>query len=179
MLMISKCNPHPGRHNRHSKTFQILHSTSIPQDQPQQNPHTIQPIPVQSQIPTQSRRNYSTNVPEYIELGRRPGTSVERLHQDCNQQHVAAGQIEIGVQVFLANRQVIILARPSNMQKFSILPFRSTAPTNQTRTARHPSHASIAPGLHSDQPSHPGPPVPPANRENTQSFQYCGSNPHT
>ena len=68
------------------QNFQILHSTSIPQDQPQQNPHTIQPIPVQSQIPTQSRRNYSTNVPEYIELGRRPGTSVERLHQDCIQQ---------------------------------------------------------------------------------------------
>lgn len=133
MLTISKCNPHPGRHNRHSKTFQILHSTSIPQDQPQQNPHTIQPIPVQSQIPTQSRRNYSTNVPEYIELGRRPGTSVERLHQDCNQQHVVAGQIEIGVQVFFSkqagNRFGQTLKHAKNFHP--PLPIHSTNKPNQ------------------------------------------------
>ena len=169
---ISKCNPHHGRHNRHSKTFQILHSASIPQDQPQQNPDTIQPIPVQSKIHTQSGRNYSTNVPENIELERRPGTSVKRLHQ-----HVAEGQIETGLQ-FLSKRAGNPFGHTLKHAKFSILPFRSTAPTNQTRAARHPSHASIAPGLHSDQPSHPGPPVPPTNRENTQPFQYCRSNPH-
>ena len=44
---------------------------------------TILIIQMQSSILLQSQCNYSTNVPEYIELGGRPGTSVHLLRCDC------------------------------------------------------------------------------------------------
>ena len=44
---------------------------------------TILIIQTQSSILLQSQCNYSTNVPEYIELGQQPGTSVDLLRCDC------------------------------------------------------------------------------------------------
>ena len=52
----------------------LSHAMAIP---------TILTIPLQSSILLQSQCNYSTNVPEYIELGGRPGTSVHLLRFDC------------------------------------------------------------------------------------------------
>ena len=45
--------------------------------------HTIRPILTQSLIPLQSHCNYSTNVPEYIELELHVGTLVDELREDC------------------------------------------------------------------------------------------------
>ena len=52
----------------------LSHAMAIP---------TILTIPLQSSILLQSQCNYSTNVPEYIELGQQPGTSVDLLRCDC------------------------------------------------------------------------------------------------
>ena len=38
---------------------------------------------MQSSILSQSQCNHYTDVPEYIELGEQPGTSVDQLHQGC------------------------------------------------------------------------------------------------
>ena len=59
---------------------------------------TILIIQTQSSILLQSQCNYSTNVPEYIELGQQPGTSVDLLRCDCKIAPQSFQDVSIDVQ---------------------------------------------------------------------------------